>query len=165
MENYEALSESLREYNDFLKEVVSPNENQAEISIAEGSWSIKQIITHMYRWDLYLLEEVLPSAVAKKEVSFPSHNEYNAESQEYSKTVGIEDLLQQSILLRGQLIKELETEKFKIMLDEPITVNGLTHCPNTKTRYSLTYLMHEFVDHDKHHTWQITDFLKLTQTK
>lgn len=41
-----------------------------------------------------------------------------------------------------------------------IAANGVTHCPNTGTPYSLIYIVKEFTDHDNHNKRQIIKFLK-----
>jgi uncharacterized damage-inducible protein DinB len=156
---------SLQSYTDFLIRLKSINTDLTEIPITEGKWSIKKIISHIYRWDIYLVEAVLPSAIEDKAVRFPSHDEYNEASAQYSDSVGFEELIDQSILIRNSLINEVNN--CKNVLTEPITVQENTHCPNTNSTYSLLYLLGEFVEHDKHHRNQICTFLsgKIPESK
>jgi uncharacterized damage-inducible protein DinB len=160
--NNEKVLLSLGSYLDFLETLRKVENGVDEIPLKEGKWSVKQIISHMYRWDLYLIEMILPAAIKDKAVHFPSHDNYNAQSEVYAKTVTFQDLINQSAAVRKKLIEELD--RSQLMMDESITVNGLTHCPNTGTPYSLNYLMSEFIDHDRHHIQQIQRFLTLCQT-
>ncbi|TYS17636.1 DinB family protein [Rossellomorea vietnamensis] len=151
----------MKRYNDFLEELVFLDEKQSDLPLAKGKWSTKQIISHMYGWDLYLLETVLPAALSIKAVSFPSHDECNARSLKNTETFRFEKLIQQSIHLRDRLLSELNTEKYLLILEQPLTVNGITHCPKNGTQYTLAYLMHEFADHDYQHSNQIINFIKI----
>ncbi|MGD6803692.1 DinB family protein [Rossellomorea vietnamensis] len=155
------VTDALKRYNDFLEGLVYIDEKQADLPLAKGKWSTKQVISHMYGWDLYLLETVLPSALIKKAVSFPSHNEFNARSLISTEAFTIKKLIEQSIHLRNRLLNELKMEKYTLILDKPLTVNGISHCPNTGSQYTLAYLMYEFADHDNYHSRQIIDFMKL----
>lgn len=155
------VTDALKRYNDFLEELVFLDEKQADLPLAKGKWSTKQVISHMYGWDLYLLETVLPSALSKKAVSFPSHDEFNARSLKETEAFCFKNLIEQSIHLRNRLLNELKMEKYTLILDKPLMVNGISHCPNTCTPYTLAYLMYEFAEHDNQHSRQIIDFLTL----
>ncbi|WP_456271340.1 DinB family protein [Bacillus sp. AK031] len=148
---------SLQSYTDYLIGLKSINTELANAPITEGKWSIKEIISHIYRWDIYLLEVALPSAIQSKSVNFPSHDEYNEASVLYSETVGFNELIDHSVQIRNNLINEINNCKVK--LEEPITVQGNTHCPNTNAVYTFLYLLGEFVEHDRHHFNQINTYL------
>ncbi|WP_421384896.1 DinB family protein [Bacillus salacetis] len=161
--NNEKMLFSMGSYVVFLENLKENGIGVDEIPLTEGKWSIKQIISHMYRWDLFLLEAVLPAGLKDKAVHFPSHDEYNAQSEVYSNTISFKTLINHSVDARKKLIEKLaEHQK---LLGDSITINGLTHCPNTGKRYSLNYLMTEFVHHDMHHSQQIEQFLTLNHAK
>jgi hypothetical protein len=154
--------QSLQSYADYLIDLRSINTELAETPITEGKWSIKKIISHIYRWDIYLIEVALPSAVQEKAVSFPIHDEYNKASALYSETVNFDVLIDQSVRARNNLIKGINNHKD--VLEDPITVQENTHCPGTHSAYTLLYLFGEFVDHDGHHIHQINDFLSVNES-
>jgi hypothetical protein len=116
---------TLRMYVDFLENLREMNEGAEEIPLAEGKWSSKQIIGHMYRWDLYLIETILPAAITYKSVHFPSHDEYNAHSELFAETVTFDALINQSVDVRKKLIEKLKGHQ--LLMENPITVNGHSH--------------------------------------
>ncbi|WHS76005.1 hypothetical protein OF864_01165 [Bacillus cereus] len=56
----------------------------------------------------------------------------------------------------NETLWSLPAEKLK----NPLTANGVAHCPNIGNTYSLIYVVKEFTDHDNHHKRQIIQFLK-----
>jgi uncharacterized damage-inducible protein DinB len=160
--NNSQVTEGLRRYTDLLKHLRTKS-LEHRYTYNGRKWSVKQMISHIYRWDLYLINTILRAGIHVKAVTFPSHDEYNAQSEAYAATVIFEDLLNQSIHARGQLVQDLVTNDGT--LSESITVNGKTNCPNTGARYTLNYLMIEFIEHDTHHSKQIQQYLTLAETK
>lgn len=124
--------------------------------IGEGKWCPAEIVAHLMKWDEYLLPAVLPEALKiNGRVEFPDHDQYNAASSAYARSGrSSAALLEEARHTRSKLVKELRklTEE---QFTKPITVNGLTHCPQTNTPYSLAYLIWEFIQHDGHHRKQI----------
>ncbi|MDZ5473021.1 DinB family protein [Bacillus sp. 31A1R] len=150
------LLSEFQNLNTFIERLKGLDETKLEQPLSEGKWSIKEVVAHLYRWDVFLLETALATAKVDKRVDFPSHSEYNFDSEKFSKTISLEELLQMTIDKRNQLIDELMKVE---NLEEPILVQGTTHCPHTGTRYSLHYLIREFVDHDVQHIKQMEEFL------
>ncbi|MGG2015726.1 DinB family protein [Bacillus sp. S10(2024)] len=127
--------------------------------IADGKWSVSEIIAHIMNWDNHLLTEVLPSVQNEKGMKFPDFDTHNKKAANYAKSgISQSKLLEEAKNTRELLVKELNelsTEKLK----RPLTANGVTHCPHTGTPYSLIYIVKEFTDHDNHHQRQIIQFL------
>lgn len=111
-------------------------------------------------WDNYLLTEILPSVQNEKGMEFPEFDTYNKKASSYAKSGVLQlKLLEEAKDTRELLVKELNelpTEK----LINPLTANGVTHCPHTETPYSLIYIVKEFTDHDNHHKKQIIQLLR-----
>ena len=128
--------------------------------IAEGKWSVSEIIAHIMNWDNHLLTEVIPSVQNEKGIEFPDFDTHNKKASNYAKSgISQSKLLEEAKDIREQLVKEfneLPTEKLK----RPVTANGATHCPHTGTPYSLIYIVKEFTDHDNYHQRQIIQFLR-----
>lgn len=155
MDNYTLKNYLL--FIDSLTELKHIDVHLAKTPIQEKRWSIKEIIAHIYRWDIFLLEVAIPSALHERIIHFPSHDEYNFASQKFAATISFSQLVHTSIVTRKQLITDLLNMKDSIL--EPITINNNTHCPKTNERYTVLYLMSEFVEHDQHHLAQIKQFL------
>lgn len=127
--------------------------------IREGKWCLAEIVAHLMRWDEYLITIVLPEAVSNGKVEFPEHDMYNAASSEYARSgMPPAALLKEAIEKRDRLMRKL-SEMTEQQIFQPITVNGYTHCVQTKSPYSLGYLILEFIQHDGHHRKQVEEFL------
>lgn len=146
-------------YSSWLSTLEEINETLWSKPIAEGKWSVSEIIAHIMNWDNYLLTEIFPSVQNEQGIEFPDFDTYNKKASNYAKSgVSQSKLLEEAKDTRELLVKELNelpTEKLK----NPLTANGVTHCPNTGTPYSLIYIIKEFTDHDNHHKRQIIQFL------
>lgn len=151
---------TLENYSHFIDSLESLKHIDAHLittPIQEKKWSIKEVLAHIYRWDIFLLEVAIPSALHERIIHFPSHDEYNFASQQFAETISFSQLIHTSILTRKQLITNLLDMKDSTL--EPITINNNMHCPKTNERYTMLYLMSEFVEHDQHHLAQIEQFL------
>lgn len=127
--------------------------------IKEGKWCLAEIISHLMRWDEYLITVILPEAVTNGKVEFPDHDQYNAASSAYARSgISPATLLNQAIETRDRLVRKL-SEMTEQQFFEPITVNGYTHCPQTQTPHSLGHMTFEFIEHDEHHRKQVDGFL------
>jgi len=147
-------------YSSWLSTLEEINETLWSKPIAESKWSVSEIIAHIMNWDNYLLTEIFPSVQNEQGMEFPDFDTYNKKASNYAKSgISQSKLLEEAKDTRELLVKELNelpTEKLK----NPLTANGVTHCPNTGTTYSLIYIVKEFTDHDNHHKRQIIQFLK-----
>jgi hypothetical protein len=101
----------------------------------------------------------LPEVVTNGTAEFPNHDLYNAASSAFARSgMSTATLLGQAIETRERLVRKL-SEMTEQQFFQPITVNGFTHCMQTKSNYSLGYLIFEFIEHDGYHRKQIEDFL------
>ncbi|WP_078543766.1 DinB family protein [Litchfieldia alkalitelluris] len=140
----------LNEYVKFTEKLsllMNIEEVDANKSINEGKWSPKEVIAHIYRWDIFLMEKGIPEIIKDYKINFPSHDQYNAESVVFSKTVDFKTLLKMTAELRIKFVQMLS----ELNLDKQIRVNGFTHDPHTNQEYTLKYLITGFVEHDQHH--------------
>ncbi|WP_409294172.1 DinB family protein [Peribacillus sp. SCS-26] len=127
--------------------------------IAEGKWSISEIIAHIKNWDDHLLLNVIPSVCSGKGMDFPEFYSFNEKASTYAKSAITQtQLLNESITSRELLVQKL-SELSTETLHTSTTANGVSHCPHTGTPYSLIYIVNEFTDHDFHHKNQIMQFL------
>lgn len=148
------------QYSSWLNTLKGIDEELWSKPIAKGKWAIREVIAHIMNWDYHLITEGIPSVQNGNGIEFPDFDTYNKKASNYAKS-GISQLkiLEEAKNTREQLVSILNgipTEK----LNMPITANGVTHCPNTGTPYSLIHIVKEFTDHDNHHKRQIMQFLK-----
>jgi uncharacterized damage-inducible protein DinB len=144
-------------YISYLQKLETMEDSIFDLPIKEGKWSIKEIICHIYRWDLHFFEQSIPAVLKERVINYPSYHDYNMDSEIYSKTIEMKALLQDSIKLRKRLLHHLS--ELDVILYEPIKINGYTNCPRTNTPYTLMNYIIELVEHDDHHVNQIEEFM------
>ncbi|RSK27718.1 hypothetical protein EJF36_13000 [Bacillus sp. HMF5848] len=141
-----------------IEDLLKVDSTICERPIKTDKWSVKEIIAHIYRWDVFLLEEAIRTVTKERFINFPNHNEYNAASTTYAANTSVKEVMEDCITMRKTLANRLEA--LEELLQEPITVNGSTHCPRTNEQYTLLYIIKEFIEHDQSHLRQIESFLK-----
>ncbi|MBW8348584.1 DinB family protein [Bacillus sp. IITD106] len=118
--------------------------------IREGKWSIREIVGHLYYWDKYNLEKMLPEMADGANLPpFPDHDEYNEEAISYLKDQPIESIINSFIATRKELIRSISN----IGEDVRFTIG------KGKRQLSVESFIKIFLKHDIHHLQQINEKL------
>ncbi|GAK13018.1 DinB family protein [Geomicrobium sp. JCM 19039] len=138
--------------NDEVTRLCRLNDTTLSSPLAPEKWSIKEIIGHMYYWDCYLCEHVLPyieESVSLPE--FPNHDEFNQKAMEKIQRRSPKEVLQQFLRQRRKLITAFSKHPDPLVF----TIReGLEDVP-----YTIEQLRYDFLEHDEHHLLQIRQFL------
>jgi uncharacterized damage-inducible protein DinB len=131
-----------------LKEV---SEEKLCEPIKEGKWSIIQIVGHLYYWDKFNLEKMVPYMAEGSDLpAFPDHDQHNEEAMSFIKDTSVESLINSFVHTR----KELSETISRIENDVRFTIGG------GKRQFSGESFIKIFIKHDGHHLKQINDQLK-----
>ncbi|ART76481.1 DinB family protein [Sutcliffiella horikoshii] len=135
-------------YNlEFFYSFRAKEESELIKPLSKGKWSIKEIIGHIYFWDLFLLENMVPEMKDNGVLpDFPDHDTYNEKAIESIRT--FEDtnvLIEEFVTTRNKLMDKIEN------LDQEVTFT----IGKKKRKYTLDSFLHMFVKHDIHHMKQI----------
>lgn len=126
-----------------LKEV---NEDTLIEPISEGKWSIRDIVGHLFYWDKYNLEKMVPLMVSGANLPhFPDHDQYNKESILSLKDSSVESIIDAFIETRKELIGNIS----KVEEDVRFTIG------KGKRQFSSESFIKMFLEHDIHHLQQI----------
>ncbi|WP_253905510.1 DinB family protein [Bacillus sp. THAF10] len=146
------MMNSIKQYEKTIDRIIEIKEATHEKwnnAIAEGKWSIMQIVGHIYYWDKYILEIVIPQLQDGADLPpFPDHDLYNEEAMNFIRDFSNEHLVNAFVKTRKDLVEELS----KIDQDVRFTING------SKRRYSTDSFIRMFLEHDEHHLKQIQEF-------
>lgn len=95
---------------EFFRSFRSKDEDELISPICKGKWSVKEIIGHIYYWDLFLLEKMVPEMKEGGVLpDFPDHDEYNEKAiQAIMIFNDTEALIKEFVLTRKELIRNLE---------------------------------------------------------
>jgi uncharacterized damage-inducible protein DinB len=115
--------------------------------VAEGKWSIAEIIAHLSAWDTYMIKSRLSIRNGEFEAT-PDVEEFNLIAAEHGRNE-----------LQETIINEFFTSRKKInKLLEGFDIERL-HKPYYKN-YSILEYLSGSIEHDMHHQQQIEDILK-----
>jgi DinB superfamily len=118
----------------------------------EGKWSIAANVSHIIKWDTFLLENVLPKfrqgAVLPE---FPDFDPFNREAADYAHGgISQEQLLEEGIAARKSILRFIDGMGEE-HLDTSFEVD--------EHHYTLSEFFDDFIWHDKHHQKQIEEAL------
>ncbi|PAE19088.1 DinB family protein [Robertmurraya siralis] len=147
------MKEIFRKFEDTAAEILKLNEKSEAVlcdPIYEGKWSIRDIVGHLYYWDKFILEKLVPLMADGADLPpFPEHDKYNAEALAYLKNDSVATIIEQFIETRKQLTKQLAAVDNGIQF----TIGG------RKKKFSGESFTKMFLMHDEHHLKQITEKL------
>ncbi|MFD1607401.1 DinB family protein [Oceanobacillus luteolus] len=76
--------------------------------ISEGKWTIREIVGHLYYWDKYNLEIMVPKMANGVNLPpFPDHDQHNKEAISYLRDNTVESIIDAFIETRKELIKRI----------------------------------------------------------
>ncbi|WP_407270346.1 DinB family protein [Radiobacillus sp. PE A8.2] len=115
--------------------------------IADGKWSVREIIGHLLYWDQFNLEKMVPlMADGVRLPAFPDHDLFNEEAVSYiEKYDNVAELIDDFAAIRTNLAKELQA------IDKHIKFQ----IENEPVEYSAELFAQLFLEHDAHHLRQI----------
>lgn len=149
----EQVLEAYQEYEIYLASLNTAlkTEADAHTPIAQGKWSLAEMILHLAEWDRFIREERLPLLKAGAEVApFPDVDAFNAAAAAPAKQLAFSEVLAHAQKERALLAKDIEE------LDE-IQWNAAFKVGSRETTVS-SYVA-GFLQHDAHHRGQIDEFL------
>ncbi|WP_010650351.1 DinB family protein [Oceanobacillus massiliensis] len=115
--------------------------------ISEGKWAIREIVGHLFYWDKFNLDKMIPlMADGAVLPPFPNHDLHNEEAVAYlTKYEKVSEIIDDFVKKRKQLVKELKE------LD-----NGIQfQIENEPNLFSAEKFAELFLEHDIHHLNQI----------
>ncbi|WP_042149493.1 DinB family protein [Paucisalibacillus sp. EB02] len=143
------MNKTLNQFIKTTEEINSLNEiedSRLTEPIREGKWSIRDIVVHLYYWDKYNLEEMVPKmSDGEKLPEFPDHDRHNAEGIHYLRNKSVDFIVNLFVETRRQLVDSLAAipEDTRFLIGKG------------KRQYSSESFTTIFLKHDQHHLKQI----------
>lgn len=141
---------TLNEFANWVEEVLMPvDENVWMTPITKGKWTVHQLMAHLYFWDKYTLEEMLPDMKQDASLQFIEIQTLNDQAIAYSHSISKAEVLKRFLDTRKLLIKSFSeqwNDDLIFMLDG--------HPSNMIGYLSI------FSHHDQEHKAQIINFLQ-----
>ncbi len=126
-----------------LKEV---KENALLEPIAEGKWSVREIVGHLYNWDAHNTSNMVPFMEDGAQLpAFPSHDSFNEAGLKGLENVDVYTLINHFISQRAQFIETLEA----------VDPSAQFTIGKGKRKFSAESFAKIFVHHDQEHRPQL----------
>ncbi|MGN7355919.1 DinB family protein [Paenibacillus sp. SAF-054] len=145
-EKLEAFAELIA-FSEILKRLPEEHWNG---SIAVGKWAPRDIISHMMLWDKYFLEHAIRPMAAHQPLTLKKldFDEFNRDAAVYGLTQSKEELIRQTVEVRGELLDVLQSI--------PEAEYGHKH----GDVMSVDEYLLDFYEHDRHHMGQIRAYIE-----
>lgn len=142
--------QQLKDLVSFIEEVTEDNNIELDQSIEIGKWSISEIISHIWLWDKYSLDLMLPVVRQGVTLNFVEHTAINSNAESFAKTLQNKAEL---IQLFKKTRKELIAKCNSINEDLSFYVG--------KREYNIVSYVQKFISsHDDHHMKQIKGYIE-----
>lgn len=122
--------------------------------IAEGKWTVRDVVSHIMHWDMYFLNEAIVKIVQNQPVSSKhlDYDEFNEQAREIGRKISLARLAEQSIELREQIMHHITS-----MTEEQY--DGI-YMDEDGNNFGVAAYLQDFIEHDQHHMRQIMNLLK-----
>ena len=151
-----SLIVSFHEWHDWFRKWGTEKNTLWDIPVAAEKWTVRELISHMMRWDRYFWEGAISLIISGEEkqlqIQHLDFDIFNEAAREHAHTISIEELVQETLHYREQIIRALHELPAEDWTKE---YRGLDGGPFTVQSY-----VEDFIWHDRHHMKQLEDMSK-----
>ena len=148
------MNKTLSQFEKMVDHIVELKEVTEELlrePIKEGKWSIIQIVGHLYYWDKFNLEKMVPFMEDGADLpAFPDHDQHNEEAMSFIEDHSVDSIINSFVVTRNELNERIS----RIDKDVRFTIGG------GKRKLSGESFIKIFLKHDSHHLKQINEKLQ-----
>ena len=147
IKQYEELMDQCKTYRGLDEKVLIT-------SVTKGGWSIREIIGHIYGWDQYNLQNMVPYMIHGADLpAFPNHDDQNVIVLNGLKGKTVFEIIDLFLDNRKELIQMISS----VNPEDRFTIGG------KKRAFTAESFLKIFVKHDAHHEKQINQYLAKSQ--
>lgn len=140
----------MSDYLDHLEDWSKLDDGVLKTPVRAGRWTMRDIISHIYYWDRFILETVLPACDSQTEIRHWPHAElYNRSAIAALEGRPVKWILSQGISVRRLILEEMA----KRNASDRLMIHGRPDITN------LQDVVDVFGQHDDHHIQQIQHYL------
>ncbi|TES46497.1 DinB family protein [Shouchella lehensis] len=131
-----------------IKQLKEMNEDTLLEPLAEGKWSVREIVGHLYNWDAHNTSNMVPFMEDGAQLpAFPSHDSFNEAGLKGLENVDVYTLINHFISQRAQFIETLEA----------VDPSARFTIGKGKRKFSAESFAKIFVHHDQEHRPQLRE--------
>ena len=135
---------------DDISKLKDIQESQLLEPISKKKWSIREIVGHLYYWDKYNLEIMVPKMKNGATLpEYPNHDQHNAEAISFLSGQSVKSIISAFVVTRKELIESISKEEGNVRF----TIG------KGKRQFTVECFIKIFLKHDIHHVQQINEKL------
>ncbi|MCE5171112.1 DinB family protein [Paenibacillus profundus] len=147
MEQVQERSGILQQFGEwiaFVNDLNNRNEEVWEIR-EEGKMSIREIVSHIMRWDEYFYQHAIAKIVQGQPLTVQHLNfdEFNREAAAYAHTIPLDQLVRETLQCRQNVIDAIAEMSEEEYLQSYVDGDG--------NPFSTPQYLQDFLWHDRHH--------------
>ncbi len=121
--------------------------------LAEGKWTLRDVVAHIMLWDKYFLEEGIQKITNNQPVTVQHLNfdQFNQKAVDYAKRTSRQEIIDRTIQYRSELINQIQSLSEEAFIEERVDGDG--------NKFSAYQYLLDFIWHDHHHINQLKTFL------
>lgn len=133
----------------FVQELGQMDEYIWNQSIADGKWSVREVVAHIQRWDDYFFEEAIAKAAASEPLTVRhlDYDLFNEKAKHRGKSATIGQLTEEAVASRSRIIRTIENASESVYAR--VYEDGDGH------PFAFGQYLKDFLWHDRHHMDQI----------
>ncbi|MGM7684958.1 DinB family protein [Cytobacillus sp. Hm23] len=152
----ETIIERINSFEGFIHFVESLRNMENEkwgLPIAEGKWTVRDIIAHIMLWDKYFLENAIRKIKSQQPLTSRHVNfdDFNNNAVQYGKTKDKDTLISETISYRREIIEHLTSVPRENYEHKYVDEDG--------NHFTIKSYLDGFIPHDSHHKSQIEQYL------
>jgi uncharacterized damage-inducible protein DinB len=133
----------------YLRSLASVSENEQLKPIAEGKWAVRDVIAHMWKWDIFFWDHAVRPFMEGTPLTYQSldYNAFNEDAKNECRPLEWSYLIEQTAHTRDLITNALRTFSKNEYERVERDADG--------NPFSIKAYLEDFVHHDAHHRSQI----------
>ncbi|RKN85744.1 DinB family protein [Paenibacillus ginsengarvi] len=150
-ESFEELAAGLRPYGAYIGSIEDTAAGCWHDPIAPGKWTIHEIVSHIWLWDTYSLEHMIPAMSEGAVLTFDNQASVNRNAEFFARRIRRTEMIDHARQTREELIERCA----------PVYASGVRFFvgPRRVEHDIGSYVRTFIAEHDRHHMQQIEAFL------
>lgn len=145
MNEKEQLLEQYSEWIDYVRVLKEQDETLWNQSMGEGKWLVRDVVSHIMKWDEYFLEGAILKISRKEELTVKhlDYDSFNERAKTYGRTMSIQELIEQTLTYRQNIIDCIKSLSEEEYTKEYVDADGHP--------FQVPVFIRDFIWHDQHH--------------
>lgn len=153
MNEKEQMLEQYSEWIDYVMVLKEQDETLWNQSMGEGKWLVRDVVSHIMKWDEYFQEGAILRISRGEElkVKHLDYDSFNEIAKTYGRTMSIQQLIEQTLTYRQNIIDCIKSLSEEEYTKEYVDADGHP--------FQVPVFIRDFIWHDQHHMNQMKSLM------